>query len=911
MINMQRYKVLLWAGTAVLIVALLIELLNLPQAKIWLDSVGGSSRTLLVLLAICLGTIWIDRLIVSSDRVFTQANARYRIMLRAALVLSAVSFGTTAFGMLEFVEGSQTSTGDGFTGTFISMGTTFGIQIIMLFIALELGERLLKLRPRFDDDLHKIHGEYGSDSISRARRMQMRAGWLIALALGVMALFAWDVISPADFASLLVFSNSSARIWLGVICVLGALWALLAFGVVRNIFAFITLVFLGLVYAGTLAVSSLFSFDSYYSILQSKEDIEQRRGSILREETEAMRRMSYTSLRTQLEQLQQAPESEAIHEEVKGGLNTLLSKSREFETQLAADSVKARALQEADNKRIAEQVERLEAERDDEIQEELSIIVDRRALEEQVTLLDSQRQAAQQVLTKATADRDAVQSEINTRLTLADCEEFGIAEGADCQGTTGRVSCGPNCQRYRQEAANLGRIQLPQAERRVVDARVQLETIISQFEEAQVRLDATNFEATASEGGISPAAERANQIRARYNKQIKELRDQITYVSPKDSNGETFDIEGLSRNYDIFRSAPGAETLKEYTRECRQIKDGLTRIGVLDAEVATFDCQPASMRIFAANSDRLRDALKDYETTCSTTPSDPSQGAPVQSSGSNDESTLRKLIDFTRSCLSIANFGQEDVRAMSRDLTELESSYLTGRADLRSSINDLIRGNQFAIGAASAAVFVDVLILVVGLLMAMNSPSMLFENPLDPVPTKVEDLILNIAETYSSDGSTASSFQIFLSYVEDRAIPVTSARNPEALLEEIYRATINENSIAASHRSVVKALKNGIPARYKREMSFVSPRAPAGTKPETRTAINQTIIAFMNQHAYVQGTAAVATTSDDEIGQTRTEFYSSLQDYRRSRAENEALNLENRRTAAEKGTAPKPPKDDL
>lgn len=860
----------LFSGRSAISVGL-ISLVIVAMVIAALSWLPDAITQVLGVLGIVWGAVMIDRSIVTEERQRSDgASSKLLIVLRAAIVLSAVSFATTLFGMLNFVAGSSGSgdAGQKTVGWFISLGTTFGIQFIMLVIALVLGERLIHMRPRFDDKLHRKFSEF-EDEVAAPRNTK----WLRATTIPIAALLLVGAAISFGFISISELWNfatsfgddTGPQIGLGILLLIAALVMLRSARVMTSLWQPISLIFLLFVYFGTLAVSSLFSFDSYYGILQTESDLEQRKGSIVREETAQMIINARTSLDNQMASIREGDRSEEVDALVRDGIDTLVRNARNFDDELRRDALLEEQRIQERNDRIDAQIAQLREDKANARLDALDSLSEAGSLREQIVNLARQRDAAEARVQEAIVARDALQTNINNLRSWADCEENGLTDGICEQAPnamSGIPSCGPRCEGYRTTADNLENVDLPAAQRAIETARQDLNAVESELQTAQVRLQAAQAETTFAEGEISPAAQRAQEIAARYDEQIRALEDQKSIGIVVAQSAE-FDVGGLSASFAAFKSNPNPETLERYDEVCRTTRDGLLRVGVQDSAVREFDCQPAAMSILAASAGRVERAQTRFDAQCTVLDDvapapiiDPDAGAPqampVSQSAANDDASLRRVVDKTRSCLSIANVGQQAIVDASQDLTELESTYLSDSPRIRRAIEDLRRGNVFAIGAASAAVFIDVLILVVGLLVAMSRDSVLYDNPLDPGVEAVEAMLARTARWYAPDHKEATGMRIFYQYLEPRYVEGDNDIGGSTS-DEIYRAAINVQGVPPQHQPLVNALLHALPARYKRTMRFHPLESGGKGEPVHGTAINGTIVSFISRKAHASG----------------------------------------------------------
>lgn len=808
-----------------------------------LDQIFDALPTILGIGLIIWGTVVIDRIIVGQERAQGNDNTRLLFVLRSVIVLSAVSFATTLFGMLNFVEGSRSALGGEIVGWFISLGTTFGIQFIMLVISLELGERLVNLRPRVDDHLHQ--NMLNSRAVHQSRREGARKLLWLTLAAFCFAVSAvgLQLVSLADlqrWVQGLLNGQSSPQFILGAFFFLFGLVALRLGNIVAGLWNPVTLIFLLFVYGGTLAVSSLFSFDSYYSLFRTQEDVETSRTAIVQERTSEIRNTLARSLSDHLATLPNQAPVVANFNEVSEGIDNLQAKARQLAERFKQDAVSAERLREEEVQRL----ERLKRTAETRYQEErnriLSVLGEVEGVRAQVA------QAETRVATLA-GEREAAENRVKAlrdnaerNLILARCEEEGLVDGI-CEGTSGTPSCGTKCEGFKNNARTLN-FQADEAEKRVEAISADEAEAASALKNLRTQLQTitTEFEA-GDEGEETPVQRRLKAAEEAYNTELERIDALIANV-PVSARQSTGDVSAISTSFSKFRTNLTGETFGEFTGTCSGTRDGLIRIGADDTEIRAFECQPVVLANLATEMDRTREAQAQFQANCSNNfQVNTAADAPAKKSA-------EAIVQATRDCIAIADLGQPGVAKEAQALTSMESTYLSNSSSLRRSIADLGRRDIFATGAAAAAVFIDMLILVVGMLIAMNRPSPLYDNPLDPEVAEVERLILDTARFYAPDGEAATGLRRFVQYLENRDVEALDEfEGPEAIF---YRATIDETAVVPADKQLVSKIKNIIPPRYQKIVNYKPQGAIAGQAMERRVSINQTIVAFMMRAAH-------------------------------------------------------------
>lgn len=818
-------------------------------------------------LLVCWGLWKVDKALVAEEMAKPSSGDRRRLIfaLRASLVLSGVSFLTTLFGMFNFVSGSGTSLGQTISGWAISVGTTFGIQVILFVVSLTLGERLVALRPRFDDS----HNRALSNAAGRGARehpesrfyeMSTKVIGLVSVTLLLLlAISAFGIFSLKDLWEAikgLINGEAESQAWLGVAFILIAIALARFFGLMRSLWTPMILSFLFIVYLGSLAVSALFSFDSYYQIFQSDEDAMARRGAIVREETSAKMQIANNAFIIAMDDLRDGDVADRLNAEVEIGIDRLIQSASELEGIFQTAFNDRIVRNQERNAQIDTQISALNDQLDSAIAAVVSVATDRSQVEAVIASITDEQDVARTRLENARTQRRTIQDTILSNRARANCEEQGLTEGI-CEGSSGIPDCGTRCRAWKAEADRLEQVDLIRAEQAIAQAEEELEQLSG-------RLEAQRLNQLA--GSTSPEDDQARvaQIRARFQAQIDALeqsRPQLQAGAQETSGA--FDVTTLRTNYAEFISNPGDETLNGFVSTCRDVRDTLLGEGVTD--IQNFECQPASMVRFAQQATRIMQAEERFNQQCGDGTDDPlvaqssTGGAGLNetdtalnnlSAPSDDLQDLRALVEQTRRCLEIANVGPATVRDAVSDLTEIISTYLGESSDMRRSIEDFRRASPFAVGAASGAVFIDMLILFIGFLVAMTRPSSLYDNPLDPEIQQIENNLNRIAAHYAPDNKTATGMRIFMSYLEERYIDPSHARDGAANPENAFRYAIDTDAVQSEHKQLVKAILSQIPLRYRQTKDFQPLSAGPNADAVPRTTINQAMVSLISGIAH-------------------------------------------------------------
>ncbi|WGW03588.1 hypothetical protein [Tropicibacter oceani] len=812
------------------------------------------------LFVICVGAFFLGRRMLSDQAMKSGgSDGTLAWILVGAVTLSAVSFSTTMFGMADFASQQNSSFGEYMVGWFISLGTTFGIQIIMLYIALKLGEQLVRLRPTYDDRF-----QFGITGVKKRDAIGWGKATMIGFAMLLMgvAFMVFLQISIADIGSFfmdLAVGGDIAPRWVGLLPLSLAILALIAVGVIRNLWGFVTTGFLLAVYAVTLFISSLFSFDSYYKLVQDDEDIAQRRASIIEEITIGMLNDAGRSLGDAPLALLETPENRSALREAELAVDTLQAERDTVSAQLlqqqTAGATAAKTRRDALNDALAE----LDQEEADEIKKVtnrstagVAIAQDIRSLEPQITGLTAQ---SDEITTELQAKRDEI-AVLDAKLK---CEETGFKGPPHCEQSSG-VANPPNFdpatrpgtvsgQLFLSKAKVAGEIQ--QLEAQLATTAAELVALGEQKTALEISLQLAQQAVDVDAQGNSAALQEITEIKQRFDTEREALRARFSLDGGASSLGAAgpASLDELVSRLTSFRNDPNNDTLAAWTAECNAVRQSLVRA---NAELAaSLNCQPPRLSSIAQRGTDIAAAKALFvESGCTTTAD---TGAAPRSAPPN-QTELRLLTGKTRSCLNIANRGQDDVRQMISDLTELESVYLSDETDIRRSVADFRRGADNAKGAAIGAITIDMLILVVGFLAALSANSSLYGNPLKPMPDEVQASICAFARNFSGDGTVETGLRRFLRYVEARRLDTKTSQTEGELHEALFRNTLNRETIRPEDKDLVNAIMTAIPLGYLKEVSFVPPRGSNAEK-GMREGISQSVIKMMYEIAF-KGPAA-------------------------------------------------------
>lgn len=841
------------------------------------------------------------------SRLSTGDQSRMEFLIVAAVALSAVSFLTTLFGLFGFASASSETPGQQIAFWVISVGTTFGIQVILFVISLVLGERLVELRPRKDDAYHAglqqtDRYSYGEDRPTATQRWMQSFGLIVGIVFGMLLLLiglsAFGLVDlPGAWRALLgQFTGEGQNSYVvGIVFAVLALMIFRVTGLIGSLWHLMVPSFLLFVYGGTLLVSSAFSFDSYYSLVQNSEDIATRRGNIVRDETTRLLARAEAALLDADRELREGVRGQALATQVEAGIDQLIESANQLEEAFQR-AVDLQIAQEQERSRqIVSQLTALKEQEDAELRVVVADASTRAGLSATILALEGTQSAAQQRLESARESLVALNQDMLHKRALADCEEHGLNEGI-CEGRSGIPKCGPRCRKLRGQADRIEAVQIPDAQRQVAQAEANLEEITT-------RLSAENLRLIAASASPEENAARAEAIRERYARQREQLeKARANLGGGGDARAPTgaFDVNTLRSDFATFYSNPNTDNLQSYVSNCQRVRDILLSESSTADMVRDFSCQPPSLLSFQAQHASILAARVEFQRMCrsdqnpASAPANEGSGfapapplpvddvaapgamAPsaVVAFNSNDLVPLRALAEHTRECLAIASGievmltggeGGGRLQGAENDLIELSGVYLSEERDIRRSFADLWRGTDYAVATFAGAVLVDILILVLGFLVAVARPSVMYDNPFDPNLEQLEKDLGNIAAWYSSDRKPATGMRIFNSYLEERFIHPRGPHEP-ANPELIYRMTVNKDAVRPEHERLVTSILNALPPRYRQTVTFSSVASGTDKAEGWRTAINDRVVSMITSIAHQDPQSRQPGDEDGEFG---------------------------------------------
>lgn len=737
-----------------------------------------------------------------------------------ALVLSAVSFWTTWVGLNEFlapkvpvsVETSQpaapsnaanTKTGKGDEAViyrsqpdaqsrFLSAGTTFGIQGLMFVISIMLGRHLIRMRPMERPGLRASLAEArnGNGANATPGNGERAIRIIFALLGSLFALMAlWRMLALPGLAGLLEPSawsswlagtggaegrlDSRTLAWL--VLSLGAFWRA---GIFRPGWAGMVTGFLLFVYLGTMAVSSTFSFDAYYRFLRSAAELRLESRAIVGEETADIvlrtSRLIEEDVQARERELRLLPE-QASQKAALAGLTASISGHEEAldrETDMALQRQKeARA---AARSQAADEAERI-ALADAEI---ARLEAHQSALEAEATMTQGNIARLESEIDELAAEIEpyrAARQEARGRMDLEETGADGRQGGRGKKWEAARkdFAAADEFIRLRESRIDIRRQDVAAARERLAAIAGELAAIPG----LTARQQAIRGVAPQAADGNEPAGSKPGEPGMEPPVPVTVL------------------ASAVERAWTSFEQEPTKSHFNQYARACNELTARLSRAAPDDPEITSFQCTPPELASVTSGLFAAQEARNRFDRACGAT------GLQSLRNAANEQAFA-----VARNCIVLSGLTGREIAGLSNRLTQLISVHSVDGHDFRRSIENLKRGEPYALGAAFGAVFVDMLILVVGMIAAMLFQSPLISDYRALTAEEVQDLILEVLDLYSP-GNRPAAARHLLRLMESDPSPDYPLRVTVARLGPQDRILMN--GLVAMGRTFIEPRKDG------------------------------------------------------------------------------------------------------
>lgn len=743
-----------------------------------------------------------------------KAGLYYVISFFTALVLSTVSLATTFFGFFKFVSAQDATSAvtGAVTGEspifpiFLAFGATLGIQLLMLVMALQLGDALVE-RFKATQRLKSNAGQRPNpatrerlgveqpDAVGSTVNRLVQAG-LLVLFIGFVFVAAngLGILDISEIVAVLqgiVNENFnptevsfSVRVLLVAVVVIIAARMLLAR---RSWFKLMSDLFL-VAYLGALFVSWLFSFDSFFSVIQSSQTAQIERDAIVIEETSEILAEASRELEGRTNAQTTRLGSDVVTapiDEITGALRVALNSSADElarETQINMNA-KINELSEAE-RRLSD----LESDRDQEAGE--------------IELRSRAVATADTDLAGLTEQEETLRSsvnalEANVAKLRQEVREFRREEEAQRRGVGDRASgCGPLCTAAR-ESAQKAEADLDFEEGQLEAQRAALSDVSSRTRTINRAL------AEGSEDAINRIQGDVDELDDEIDKQkaeVRRLEAELNGLRTASPNAQTR-ITEVDEASARFKTNPREITLAKFKEVCALSTKLESYVGP-SCNVATVQAAVDLLELDLARRTQ-------FDAEC----------VPVLL-----PKTAKERVDATRDCL----LQVEASSSLNNQLTQLQSVFLTSRNDVRRAIVNLSRGSQFAVGAAIVALLIDIFILIMGITVSFNKSQSALRDPLDNSIDRVEEKLRIICREPEFGGSVQVAMVRFIRTLEpahdnDEAYPA----NFRADLAQEERDLIHQVTLAAGApfmRSVKRPSLSGLQGETAHDV-FAQPHA--------------------------------------------------------------------------------------
>jgi hypothetical protein len=677
-------------------------------------------------------------------------NSRHQIALYAALVLSAISFFTTAVGLFEFTEPENGEITANAVSWILSYATTAGVQILMLVVALELGDELLKLKPvaaqsqMLEDQQNQEPASRRSGSRAFRRRDFDVTRTLLYAILAIIFLLISNLVGLWSMQAITNWWNNiqdasvatPKLMWLPLLIIAAGV-VLKRLGHIRNVFGLIVLLFLGGVYTGALAVSSTFSFDAYYRFVQSEQQIELEQSAIVAQETSETISSARDLLVNQISVERARLERSGAVSTLQDSIGQLIIRSEQNEDKIFAERERlqdqiTRQFEEIDRQReeIRERRLALQNQADD-------IAADIRALRAKIPRLQSEIPLKQAELERADAAAQRARKAADDAKFEAEAQREGLGDRIAGEGP-----------RYRAAVRAADAAEKSAQERESDKADIQADITTIENEIAQAEIDITRLQNQVEElesNGQQTGA--ATQIQQDLEREEENLRQQVLAAEAQQNALQQADTTAVSQALSRFLTEPAPNTLNDYEAQCSGLRKVLIDVGADLETLGTFQCLPGEIAIQADRIFDLQNRLVAFAAPPSGALTETATGAATETvQGDQDGAaaeenqsaevappptaisrycddgvtllSVREALALARRCVELIGSDVTGQPDLAGSLTLTESIYLKPGYDIRKSISNIFRLEPYAVSTAGFAVFIDLFILFVGIYIA-------------------------------------------------------------------------------------------------------------------------------------------------------------------------------------------------
>lgn len=770
----------------------------------------------------------IDNLTVG-DREKTKAF-RLKIAFWAVLALSAVSFSTTLFGMVKFLSPKDVGESLAFTW-FVSSGSTLGIQALMLVMALLLGDYLMRMQPVSSvlmiEELEKQgRSKNALEALYElANSVRFWASSFVFLLLVLAYLLYRD--GTLSLFGYWQYETSGAGLSLPVIlCVSLALMVAVKSDLVGRSWNMIAILFLTFVYVGTLLVSSLFSFDAYYSVLQSDKEQKAAGDSVVIEQTGRILTRANAHFADVIDERRRKFRQDGEYRQLERSINALINKSKQYESNVRSELAKTQ------NEILAQKRKLQEAQ-----------------AQEALTLSNLQKDLATSKVRVEKLRREIVNlkntiaaNELKLKPLLADIakEEAALTEifkerEREATGSDGRP--GGKKQKWRKLNAqyNAKQTYINSLKAEIEPDQQQLATNQKSLERALADLQLAGADVLSDQSKLT-AFQPQTTGQTIGMSQTSIAGQGLSELQKQQQSIGTLNARQVSDALAKFTRDFTRTTYDNYIDQCTLVHNILLSVaqgsnGGTDQDILDFSCKPIS---FESNVNRLLDLMSkkaSFEKAC--IPENTKVASSTNDSASpadlDDAQAAQLALQHTQRCLRLIPIPDATMDSLSNELLLLREENSSDGYDIRRSLSNLERGEKYARGAAALAVFVDLLILVVGLIMAMLQESKLNSNPHRPTAEQIELDIITAAQNHDPNNDYHAGLLCFFRYLE-----------PNRQLHEVYTMELDLSRVSYHDRVLVNAILEAA-----RPLLRINNQA--STSAETIYTVDRLLVMTLNQ----------------------------------------------------------------
>lgn len=590
-----------------------------------------------------------------------------KIAVWAALLLSVVSAITTSLGLLIVLSPNPRTGALLMVGMAVLLGV--GIQLSMLMYALRIGDGVQRLSPVTPSGDGEEDEETEADDKPRSRfSLWTVLGIFLLFVIGGAMVFGSTLVDLLSAAFDSIVSETRADFVapkvLGAVLVFVALLLTVRLGFLSRPGTVAGLVISVAIYGVLLLFSSGFGYMAYFLAAQSEDVQAIDRDNRIETETAALVRRI----------------RDAASEDVREAL--LEARSGRDYADLSERIDTLSSLFVKNRGRLDDQVSAYEARRQQVLAQRDAAVTRADTAEKSVREAEQAVERANRALTRARNSRERQLLTLTEDLKTQEKRRIDAAAGRD---ETGVAICGPICRSAQRQVDRIKQ-DIAALDDAVAVAKNGVATAEAKHSAAQRNLQKakTSKDGSSLEDPVPPA-----------------IVDRTSFTTPRNE----------------YNVNPTKEGLKRISATCATARDMLITLGLRPADIPS--CEVSNVEVWMTRHEEGKQALVQMEQPCKRTDEEMTQEATALAKGTPPNVSeipphLRGRLAWVTRCLTAANTGSPRLKAVARDVNQLESEYTTPGYDVRRVLRALNDGNLYAIYSLLMALVVDTAILFAG-----------------------------------------------------------------------------------------------------------------------------------------------------------------------------------------------------